>query len=141
MNNASGAIESARHFAPFVQTTSIDDNALAYQKREWTQRWSDVVNNRLDALQHRIGEVIDGMTYPSHVAIRAARLAAFRLAQQMDAPQRIVPNGVGGIVFEFDRGDQLTEVEFCDDGAIEIRSFDGLTLSWETSFRSEDNAV
>jgi hypothetical protein len=69
------------------------------------------------------------ITPPSReVIIRATACAIGMVQLGFPSPDRVVPNGDGGIVFERRRGGRSESIEIESDGCIYYSAFDGSTL-------------
>jgi hypothetical protein len=98
---------------------------------EFERRWEDVIHGRL-AEWNRDPVVLDdeGVEPPSREIIgRAIRLAHYLSSRHVPAPQRIVPDGNGGIVFEWFQDSTTESIEISDEGTLEYLRFVGDRLA------------
>ncbi|HET6883904.1 MAG TPA: hypothetical protein VFI31_27365 [Pirellulales bacterium] len=71
----------------------------------------------------------DGVEWPSPALVEVAlNLARSLEGQALHPPSRVVPNGEGGVVFEFQREHQLQTMEVDADGSIELCRFEDSQL-------------
>lgn len=66
----------------------------------------------------------DGIEWPAAAVVEAARRLASSLQNQgLCPPTRVVPNGEGGLVFEYQHARELQTIEIEADGTIEVCRF------------------
>lgn len=115
-----------------VETGAADDASLASaQPAPLSAAWRRLVDQRLIEWGRASGHAPsdDDVEPPSPRAVRLTYEVIERLvAEGADAPTRAVPNGTGGISFEWESGPILWRMEIGDDGSIDSMLFDGAKL-------------
>lgn len=118
---------------PFIPTSSADVQTLSDSisiGQETNDRWQQITDlfivwgNEPELLEE------DGITAPTPEAISNACLIVIDLrGQNFPPPMRVVPNGEGGIVFEWQTGQSFSSYEISHNGAGECRTFDDCVLT------------
>lgn len=95
-----------------------------------SQRWERIVDHQLIEWGWNPSALSDdGIDPPSRDVIqRAIQLAHDLRDGGIRAPDRVVPDPNGGIVFELRRGDICELIHIWDDGTMEYRRFQGTRL-------------
>ena len=108
-----------------VSTAAVDQEALGVVARERgpsQQGWQDVIDKNLVEWGRNPGALDDeGVVPPSRAVINRACLVAIEARDQGEPPpNRVVPNGDGGIVFERWHDSVSQTIEIYNDGTIEL---------------------
>jgi hypothetical protein len=104
--------------------------------------WQDVIDYKLVEWGQDPGRFVEeGLTPPSAMAIRGACVLAGILRDlDREAPQRVVPSGDGGIVFERRKGELFEKIEIQEDGSVEWAAFRNSRLQsrdrWDLNTRN-----
>ena len=111
---------------PRVRTAAADEGMLSSGRSHENRRgWESVIDRQLIEWGRGLdGLECDDIRPPSAVSIRAAiDIARFMRDEAESAPVRVVPNGEGGIVFEWAEGREFETVEIDEEGLVEICRF------------------
>jgi len=115
-----------------VPTGSDDQSPVSRTRaREYEEGWQRVITDTLENWLRNPGQLADiGIEPPAGRIIRLALDVAetYKNSRLIAAPERIVPDPNGGIVFETQDGQVLEVVHIWDDGAVEYMKFDGARL-------------
>ena len=112
---------------------AADDESLATsarQRDENRQGWQDIIDSKLIEWGRDPGQLEDeDVTPPSRAIIdRASDLAMLLRERNWHPPNRVVPSGDGGIIFERWDGPIFEQIEISDDGAVLVASFEDSRL-------------
>ena len=133
------------HFEPHaVRTGAANEELLAVtakRREEHRLRWQDIIDKKLIEWGRNPEELADDdLVPPSHAAVDSAvrKAQEWRDAREYDngfvpSPQWVVPNGDGGIVFEWREESTSAVVEVFDDGSAECAIFEDNKLVSRTS--------
>lgn len=113
--------------------TGSDNQLPMYSGRGTNRRegWQRVITDTLlNWLRNPAALADDGVEPPSGTIIRLALDLAekYRDLGIIAAPDRVVPDPNGGIVFEKTNGELLEAIHIWDDGTVEYMAFDGAHL-------------
>lgn len=100
--------------------------AVAPGPRTATQAlWPEEIDHRLQAWEQDPDQLQDeGVEAPSREIVRLARRCARHLCERgAPAPSRVVPDGDGGIIFEWLQRPTVESIEIADDEMIEYLRF------------------
>lgn len=130
------------HFEPHaVRTGAANEELLAVtakRREEHRRRWQEIIDSKLIEWGRDPGQVADDdLVLPSHAAVDLAvqKAQVWRDARESDdefvpSPQWVVPNGDGGIVFEWREESTAAVIEILDDGSVDCAIFeDGKLVS------------
>lgn len=100
------------------------------REREYRERWQELIDHKLIEWGRDPSQFDDeGVEPPSREIIRLAiALAEWFKAQGLPAPDSVVPDPNGGIVFERREGGVSEVFHVWDDGTIEYQRFHGTRL-------------
>ncbi len=124
---------------PVVRSAPIIEQVSAAHMREVKARhagWEDSINNKLIEWGRSPGRIDeDDLEMPSLTAVEQASKLALRFRDN-DAlpPERALPDGEGGIVFERNAGNVLEVIEFRFDGTTEYTRFEDCQLQVRRTF-------
>ena len=110
------------------QTRAEDENLLirdlpAENKLAWNKLTDETIIDRFASFCHA-GAEDDGLEWPARdVWSDAYKLACRMRDAGVPVPFNIVPNGEGGVAFEWRKGTNLMEVEMGSDRSLEFRHF------------------
>lgn len=118
-----------------VRTGVANDELLAVaarQREERRRRWQEIIDKKLVEWGRDPGQVADDdLVPPSPAAVDSAvqKAQVWRDARESDdefvpLPQWVVPNGDGGIVFEWREGSIARVVEILDNGSVDCAIFE-----------------
>ena len=120
---------------PITKQWSVVSKALLDARDdEWQraarERWQDVIDRKLIEWGRSPSPIEDmGVDPPTKETIqRAIRLAETLRDEGVPAPESVVPDPNGGIVFERREGNLAEVYHFWDDGTIEYQRFEGTRL-------------
>ena len=124
------------HFEPHVVRTGAANEELlavtAKRREEHRRRWQEIIDSKLIEWGRDPKELADDdLVPPTPAAVDSAVQEAqvWRDARESDdefvpLPQWVVPNGDGGIVFEWREGSIARVVEILDDGSVDCAIFE-----------------
>ena len=136
MSTMDAFAEVCTHFERHeVRTGAANDELLAVASREREKRrrrWQEIIDKKLVEWGRDPEELADDdLVPPSHAAVDSAVQEAkvWRDARESDdefvpLPQWVVPNGDGGIVFEWREGSIARVIEILDDGSVDCAIFE-----------------
>lgn len=109
-------------------STPVLDAILAVPGRSRSAEqglWPEEIDGRLADWEQRPDQLQDeGVEAPTRAIVGLARRCAGYLSERgAPAPSRIVPDGDGGMVFEWLKGPIVESIENADDAAIEYLRF------------------
>lgn len=118
-----------------VRTGAANEELLAVtakRREEHRRRWQGIIDEKLVEWGRDPEELADDdLVPPSHAAVDSAVQEAqvWRDARESDdefvpLPQWVVPNGDGGIVFEWREGSIARVIEILDDGSVDCAIFE-----------------
>jgi hypothetical protein len=109
----------------------------AAQDRARREAWQQIIDYKLVEWGRDPSQFADdGLEPPSNVAIQwACLIAKYLRATGQAPPQRVVPNGEGGIVFEHSGEGWFQKVEIGADGSAEALIFHNGRLCSRTALR------
>jgi len=112
----------------WVETTASDDLTITGEipdKELSVRGWNEVINYTLIEWGKSPESLDDdGIEPPNRQTVRRACDIAIALRDSgLPCPERVLPNGNGGIVFEKEAGGRLCVFEIESDGLIEYREF------------------
>jgi hypothetical protein len=91
--------------------------------------WQQIIDERLVACGQHADLADDDLQPPTaEVLDRACEFAAFCRDHGVDPPLRVVPNGAGGVVFEWRARPYFHTVEIRADGGAELLVFENSKL-------------
>lgn len=111
--------------------TGSDDQLPMTRGRDFREGWQRVISDTLENWLRNPGQIAyDGIDPPTGRILRIALDVAeeYRDANLIAAPDRVVPDANGGIVFETQDGPILEVVHIWDDGSVEYMKFAGSQL-------------
>ena len=114
-----------------VETSAASDEELFSNAgvRDAAVGWACVIDKLLDWLQNPQELADDDFVPPSTDLIKkACNIAVAFRDEQLPSPLRIVPDGDGGISFEWRRGVLFETINFDGDGGIEWLKFEDCKL-------------
>lgn len=106
-----------------VQPCSVKSSAASVKNGEM---WASI-DSQLSEWLNDPSQIVDSDALPPpRDLIRAARAWIVALQwRQWPAPETVVPNGDGGLSFEFYTGDVYRDLEFCKNGGIWLTELRG----------------
>ena len=114
-----------------IETGAVDDSALSSGEFHQNQMaWQKVIDDQLIEWGNDPSRLEDdGIEPPSGAIIRLAydRVQKMR-GEGWPPPLRVVPDGDGGIAFEWKDGPASCSIEIADDGSIELITFENSRL-------------
>jgi hypothetical protein len=118
--------------------TDARSSASAAQHEEeqaYHKAWQQIIDQLIQWGQHPSNVDEDDWESPANDAIGAAfRLVRALRKERRPPPDRVVPNGEGGIVFELKSGSKTETFEIDDDGSVEYMYFQNSRLVKRESF-------
>lgn len=143
------AIDAVREvYTPFkphnVRAGIANEELLAVtakRREEHRRRWQEIIDKKLVEWGRDPEELADDdLVPPSHAAVDSAvqKAQVWRDARESDddfvpSPQWVVPNGDGGIVFEWREESTAAVIEIFDDGSADYAIFEDNKLISRTS--------
>lgn len=131
-------------FEPHVVRAGAANEELlavtAKRREEHCQRWQEIIDKKLIEWGRDPRQLVDDdLVPPSHAVVDLAVQMAqvWRDAREFDgqflpSPQWVVPNGDGGIVFEWSEGSIAAVVEILGDGSVDYATFEDNRLMSRT---------
>lgn len=113
-----------------AETQALEETALASDPSERHidhERWRDVINEPLIDWGKDPGQLDDGIIRPPsrEIVTLASEYGMMVLREnRVPAPDNVVPDGDGGIAFNWYSDNDLTTIEFGEDGTIELIVFE-----------------
>lgn len=122
VSDTEGVEEDALTESVQVEKTPLSDSDL---KKINAEGWRRTINEPLIDWGRDPSQLEDeGIDPPSReIVTRASQFAMFLRDQNVAPPDRVIPNGDGGIVFKRSVGEYLETIEIGADGSIEIIVF------------------
>jgi hypothetical protein len=110
---------------PRVSTTAADNEVLERLKSGDRETWTALIDSRLIEWGRNLAELKrPDFEPPTGEAVRAATVFAFNLRDSNSPPPtHLVPDGEGGISFEFRQGNAVIAIDVCADGSAETLEF------------------
>lgn len=114
-----------------VNTRAVSDQGLVSDGgvRDSVDGWSKVIDQLLDWFRNPQELADEDFLPPSKQVIK--RVCDFVVASQdgrLPSPLRVVPDGDGGISFEWHWGSHFQTINFDDDGSVELLQFEDCKL-------------
>ncbi len=130
-----------RHAVPTGAASEELLAVAARQREERRRRWQEIIDKKLVEWGRAPEELADDdLVPPSHAAVDSAvqKAQVWRDARESDdefvpSPQWVVPNGDGGIVFEWREKSTSAVIEILDDGSVDCAIFEDGRLVARTS--------
>lgn len=121
--------EATRFTAPGCPAENVDATFFS-RAHDWECKWAELIDYKLiEWGSHPELLEDDGVCAPTRQALARGIDLAHRLAAKgWPAPQRVSPDGDGGIVFEWRENDVSREIRIWDDGTGKWVVFDGMKL-------------
>lgn len=125
MTTIDRSIELSTGF-PAVETTAGADAQLVSTAADFHKRqWAIWLDDYLIEWGQRPELVADGeLRPPTQAALSAACRIAMEWADNTPAPHRIIPDGEGGLVFEWRSDNRFVSAEITATGSCEFLTFD-----------------
>ena len=120
------------------ETCGADEGVLADPRTEAKGAWQDVVDQKLIEWGRQPGrEDDDGLVFPSALAVRKSCHLVDTLQNECPPPLRVVPDGDGGISFEWCQGSVFVSVDVWENGGTQMLCFRDGRLAERTEFSLE----
>lgn len=126
---AATSATSLRGYTPVVATTAAERGALSPSETQWKQRtcWQAIIDGKLIEWGRNSlhGSDVEEVVPPSKLSVTtAAQIACIMRDRSGFPPTTVVPDGDGGIVFEWQYGPFLMRAEFLEGGGVEVTEFE-----------------
>ena len=132
------------HFEPHTVGTGAANQELlavtAKRREEHRLRWQEIIDKKLVEWGRDPRQLADDDLVPPSLAavdLAVQKAQAWRDARESDgefvsSPQWVVPNGDGGIVFEWREGSTAAVIEILEDGSVDCAIFEDNKLVLRT---------
>lgn len=108
--------------------TRVESECLlvSYAPEEDVSAWNELSDSLIGwALHCEEDDEGDGLKWPSRALLAKAYSVACAMRDaKVPVPSNVVPNGEGGVAFEWQVGPYFTKIELAKDGSSEFLAFD-----------------